>query len=101
MALLNRRDIVHTIALDGDLGREPTLFARCERKARAVLHDEHAIGQRLVGLDLDVGPGSLHRAKIAALFVSDGLHARPGRVMIGDPQLLHSGQIDDGELELF
>ena len=56
--------------------------------------------QRAVGGDFEFSFGAGDSAQIAAALFDLGRHAGPRRVMIGDANLLHRGQIGDVNVEV-
>ena len=72
-----------------------------QRELGAVVEQQHAVRQRPIGLDGDLGGGAFHGAQIAARIFHRVLHARPGGEMIGHADLLHARQIDHVQVVMF
>ena len=98
-AAFHRGDVIHAVARDRDAGHQGVVGAAVQGQLRSVAQQQGSAGQRLVGLDGDIGGGPLHGAQIAAGILGHILHAGPRRVMIGDLNVLDGRQIDHVQLE--
>ena len=99
-ALLDGRDVIHAILLDGQMARQPIPCSGLKRNLRVVAQHQDALGQRTVRQNRDLGVGAFHSAQIAARIFDGVLHSRPSRVMIGDADLLNGRKIDDAQIEM-
>ena len=94
LAVVDGGDVV-TAVLDHLEATRAGEFVSGHRGGTPVVELNHAIGERLVGLDLDLDLGALHGVDVAAGIFDDVFHARPRRVVIGQLEVLDHRHRDD------
>ena len=97
---LDAGDVIDAVLIHLDGAVIDVILAAGELDLLSVIELDLAALKRAVGGDLEFGLGADDGAQIAAALLDLGRHAGPGRVMVGDANLLHRGQIGDANVEV-
>src|SRR5579863_3234372 len=93
LALFKARHMVDAVVIHADGAAIDIILAASKMNLLAVVELDLGALQGPVRRDFELGLGARDGSQIAAALLDLGRHAGPGRVMVGDADLLHRGQI--------